>query len=92
MVGRGHLTHGLALGVFFVCLFMHPAEQASDRPHILVIVADDLGWSDVGFRDSEMYTPNIDKMASEGMMLNYSYMQQVCTPSRAAFLTGVYPF
>ena len=92
MAGRGHLTHGLALGVFFVCLFIHSAEQASDRPHILVIVADDLGWSDVGFRDSEMYTPNIDKMASEGMMLNYSYVQQACTPSRAAFLTSNYPF
>ena len=92
MAGRGHLTHGLALGVFFVCLFIHPAEQASDRPHIMIIVADDLGWSDVGFRDSEMYTPNIDKMASEGMMLNYSYVQQACTPSRAAFLTSNYPF
>ena len=92
MAGRGHLTHGLALGVFFVCLFIHPAEQASNRPHILVIVADDMGWNDVGFRDSEMYTPNIDKMASEGVMLNYSYMQQVCTPSRAAFLSGHYPF
>ena len=92
MAARGHVTHGLALGVFFVCLFIHPAEQASDRPHILFIVADDMGWNDVGFRDSEMYTPNIDKMASEGMVLNYSYMQAVCTPSRAAFLTGVYPF
>ena len=92
MAGRGHLTHGLALGVFFVCLFIHPAEQASDRPHIMIIVADDLGWSDVGFRDSEMYTPNIDKMASEGMMLNYSYVQQACTPSRAALLTSNYPF
>ena len=55
-------------------------------------MADDMGWNDVGFRDSEMYTPNIDKLASEGVSLNYSYMQQVCTPSRAAFLTGVYPF
>ena len=62
------------------------------RPHMVVILADDLGWSDVGFRDSEMHTPNIDRMAAQGVMLNYSYMQQVCTPSRAAFLSGYYPF
>ena len=92
MTGLREVTQRLALGVFLVCCFIHTAQQASHRPHIIIIVADDLGWSDVGFRDGEMHTPNIDKLASEGVSLNYSYMQQVCTPSRAAFLTGVYPF
>ena len=90
----------LGLAVVVVTFFIvaataaahHGTSKRIKRPHILVIMADDMGWNDVGFRDSEMYTPNIDKMASEGVMLNYSYMQQVCTPSRAAFLTGVYPF
>ena len=89
---------GLAVVVVTFCVVAstaavhHRHAKHIKRPHILVIVVDDMGWNDVGFRDSEMYTPNIDKMASEGMMLNYSYMQQVCTPSRAAFLTGIYPF
>ena len=92
MVDPRTVTQRLALGVFFICLFIQTAEQASDRAHIVVFMADDLGWNDVGFRDEDMHTPNIDKLSSAGVNLNYSYMQQVCTPSRAAFLTGYYPF
>ncbi|KAL8592863.1 hypothetical protein ACOMHN_050691 [Nucella lapillus] len=62
------------------------------RPHIVVIMADDLGWSDVSFRNPERRTPNIDNMARAGVELKYSYMQQVCTPSRSAFMSGIYPF
>lgn len=47
----------------------------SERPHIILILADDLGWSDVGWRDSAMYTPTLDRLAQEGMILNDSYMQ-----------------
>ena len=92
MVDPRTVTQRLALGVFFICLFIQTAEQASDRAHIVVFMADDLGWNDVGFRDEDMHTPNIDKLSSAGVNLNYSYMQQVCTPSRAAFLSGYYPF
>ncbi|XP_076457349.1 arylsulfatase J-like [Babylonia areolata] len=67
-------------------------KAACEPPHIVVIMADDLGWADVGFRDSQMATPNIDKLAEEGVNLTSSYMQQACTPSRAAFLSGNYPF
>ena len=45
------------------------------RPHIVLIVADDLGWSDVGWRDSEMYTPVLDRLARDGIVLNQTYMQ-----------------
>ncbi|XP_076456365.1 arylsulfatase J-like [Babylonia areolata] len=62
------------------------------RPHIVVLMADDLGWGDVGFRDPQMATPNIDRLAEEGVNLTNSYMQQACAPSRAAFLSGYYPF
>ncbi|KAL5004414.1 hypothetical protein ScPMuIL_017870 [Solemya velum] len=61
-------------------------------PHIVFIVADDLGWNDLGFRNPDMITPNIDKLAVGGVILNQSYVQPVCSPSRHAFMTGYYPF
>ncbi|XP_046580068.1 arylsulfatase B-like [Haliotis rubra] len=64
----------------------------SQRPNIVFIVADDLGWNDVGFRNSEMLTPNMDKMAREGVILDRHYVQPLCSPSRSAFMSGVYPF
>ncbi|KAL4218594.1 hypothetical protein ACF0H5_021184 [Mactra antiquata] len=61
-------------------------------PHIIFIVADDLGWNDVGWHNDQMYTPNLDKLAKNGVILNSSYVQPVCTPSRNCFMTGYYPF
>ena len=88
-----HLPAAAATSLrYLLCVAALAGGMAASRPHMVVILADDLGWSDVGFRDSEMHTPNIDRMAAQGVMLNYSYMQQVCTPSRAAFLSGYYPF
>ncbi|XP_052286517.1 arylsulfatase I-like isoform X2 [Dreissena polymorpha] len=61
-------------------------------PNIVFIVADDLGWNDVGFHNPTMITPNIDKLANMGVKLNQSYVQPVCSPSRHAFMTGYYPW
>jgi len=55
-------------------------------------MADDLGWNDVSWNNKAMTTPTLERLASEGIRLNQAYSQQVCTPSRAAFLTGKYPF
>jgi len=63
----------------------------SRRPHVLFVVVDDLGWNDVGFRSHVIKTPTIDKLASEGIILDQYYVQEVCSPSRAAFMTGRYP-
>lgn len=62
-----------------------------ERPNILVIVADDLGWADVGYHNPEMRTPNIDSLVRTGVELDYHYVQPVCTPTRVAFLTGRFP-
>ena len=67
------------------------AQQAAPRPHIVYIVADDLGWKDVGFHGSDIKTPNIDKLAQDGARLEQFYVQPMCTPSRAALMTGRYP-
>jgi hypothetical protein len=68
------------------------AQPASPRPHIVYIVADDLGWKDVGFHGSDIRTPNIDRLAQEGARLEQFYVQPMCTPTRAALLSGRYPF
>lgn len=61
------------------------------RPHILYILADDLGWKDVGFHGSDIQTPSLDRLAAQGAVFSQFYSQAMCTPSRAALLTGRYP-
>lgn len=60
-------------------------------PNIVYIIADDLGWADVGFHGSDIRTPNLDKLAETGVTFDEFYTQPMCTPTRAAFLTGRYP-
>jgi arylsulfatase A-like enzyme len=66
--------------------------QEKQRPNIVYIIADDLGWKDVGFHGSDIRTPHIDKLADGGARLETFYTQPLCTPSRAALMTGRYPF
>ena len=61
------------------------------KPNIVYIVADDLGWKDVGFHSSDIKTPNIDKLAQTGARLEQFYARPMCTPTRAALMTGRYP-
>jgi len=80
----------------YACLFalgliaVTPA-FAADRPNIVVILADDLGNADLGYRGSDIKTPNIDKLAREGVRLESFHGMPVCTPARAALMTGRYP-
>ncbi len=61
------------------------------RPNIILLVADDLGWSDVGYLGSQIRTPNIDALAESGARLNQFYVMPSCTPTRASLLTGRHP-
>ncbi|EEB20157.1 arylsulfatase J precursor, putative [Pediculus humanus corporis] len=66
--------------------------EDSKPPHIIFIMADDLGWNDVGYHGSdEIPTPNIDALAYNGIILNRYYVLPVCTPSRSALMTGRHP-
>ncbi|OWA53085.1 Arylsulfatase J [Hypsibius exemplaris] len=70
--------------------FQEPRQQ--QRPNIIVIIADDLGRTDISFTESNRHTPtpNIDRLAWNGIILNRHYSYQFCTPTRAAFMTGKY--
>ena len=79
------------------------SKNSRDKPNIIFILSDDLGYADVGFtreegevdanRDYLFNTPTIDRLATEeGIILERHYVHSACTPTRAAFLTGKYPF
>ena len=62
-----------------------------DKPNILFILADDLGWGDVSYHGSDIRTPAIDRLAESGIQLEQHYVCPMCTPTRVSFLTGRYP-
>ena len=77
-------------------LFALPFAQAfaatpATRPNVIVILVDDMGFSDLGCYGSEIPTPNLDKLAAEGLRFTQFYNTARCSPSRAALLTGLYP-
>ena len=76
-----------------VTSFIDPAAEASERPNIVVILADDLGYGDLGVQGCRaIKTPNIDALAAQGVRFGHCYSSApICTPSRAGLLTGRYP-
>ena len=92
---KDRILKALSLAAVFVAALTGasaPAQAADKRPNIIYIVADDLGWKDVGFHGSDIKTPNIDQLAADGVRLEQFYAQPMCTPTRAALMTGRYPF
>ncbi len=92
-------------GILFFCLCLvcacgasseekqvEPVKVASrQKPNIVILLADDMGWNDVGFNNPEIVSPNIDRLAAEGASMNRFYVSNTCTPSRVALMTGRYP-
>jgi len=97
-MGEYHLTRRdllKAIGLSAAGLALSPvagfAKKSAGKPNIVFILADDLGFNDVGYHGSRIKTPNIDKLASEGVRLEQFYVQPVCSPTRSSLMTGRYP-
>jgi arylsulfatase len=67
------------------------AEKPASQPNIVLIMADDMGYSDIGCYGSEIQTPNLDRLAREGLRFTQFYNNAKCIPTRVSILTGVYP-
>ena len=65
--------------------------QALEKPNIVLILADDLGYSDLGCYGSEISTPSLDNLAKNGLRFSQFYNNGKCAPSRASLVTGLYP-
>lgn len=83
------------LSLLLLFLMLAAAGAAADSretpPNIIYILADDLGWSDVGWHGSEIRTPNLDALAAGGAKLEQFHVQPVCSPTRACLMNGRYP-
>jgi len=91
-IGQGKtLAILFCIALAFSSCKMKSQQSKAEKPNIIIILADDLGWGDVGFHGSEIMTPNLDKLAGEGVILNHFYTAPVCSPTRAGLMTGRYP-
>jgi arylsulfatase len=88
-INKLHLA-GYAAGLTLLSACNTEEESINSHPNIILICADDLGWSDVGCYGSEINTPNIDKLAENGIRFTRFHNTSKCHPSRATLLTGVY--
>jgi len=74
-----------------ISAFVTPVNASIEKPHILIILADDLGWNDVGYHGGPINTPNINQLARDGIELNRFYVQPTCSPTRTGLMTGKSP-
>ncbi len=67
------------------------ADSPKMPPHVVILLADDLGWADTGFNGSDILTPHLDGLAASGVRMQQFYVSPVCSPTRGALMTGRYP-
>ena len=77
--------------LFSFALLLGPIVDASARPNVIVILVDDMGFSDIGCYGGEIETPHLDALAAGGLRFTQFYNAARCCPTRASLLTGLYP-
>ena len=82
---------GIASRSLSACLGAARGDAGSRKPNIVLIMADDMGFSDIGCYGGEVHTPNLDKLAAGGLRFTQFYNAARCCPTRASLLTGLYP-
>lgn len=87
---RDRCGRGAGLILMLIILVSWPL-SAADRPNIIIIMSDDMGFSDIGCYGSEISTPNLDSLAAQGLRFTQFYNTARCCPTRASLLTGLYP-
>jgi arylsulfatase len=95
MLYPAKVSYTLSLLLFLVAFCFTGCDSAEnnaniEKPNILLILADDMGWSDLGCYGSEVNTPNLDKLAGEGIRFSQFHNTSKCFPSRACLVTGLY--
>ena len=76
-------------GWIAIALLVPGSLLAQEKPNVVILVADDLGWADVGYHGEDVIrTPSLDRLAEEGAELNRFYATPICSPTRAALMTG----
>ncbi len=69
-----------------------PSPSSAALPNIIFVLADDLGYNAPGYRNPQLITPTLDALAHDGVILDAFYTYKYCSPSRASFLSGRYPY
>ena len=83
----------ILISTHYGCALQGPPKVVGARPNIVVLLSDDMGWADPGFHGGNAaLTPNMDRLAQQGMRMTRFYTHSVCAPTRAALLTGRYAF
>lgn len=96
MMQHLRLTATVSVALFALLAFVAPvyaqnAETKTARPNIVVIVSDDQGWNTPSYKGGYVKTPNVDRIATQGVQLDRFYVSPMCSPTRAGLLTGRYP-
>jgi arylsulfatase A-like enzyme len=91
MLGLTGAASGILISPFFDTRVRCEKFTEKNKPNIVIFISDDTGWNDVGYHNPEIKTPNIDRLAKEGVEFDHFYVHPVCSPTRAALLTGRQP-
>lgn len=89
-----HVNMGLLLHGLLISIVVHGVRVlgTASKPHILHFMADDTGWNDLGYKNKLISSPNLDRLAMEGIRLTRHHAFKVCSPTRSSFHTGRYAF